>query len=63
MEVVKTAIEGLCIIEPRVFGDARGYFFESFNAREFAEKTRLQVKSVCKLRGGHHQLKCLLFCQ
>ena len=46
MEVVKTAIEGLCIIEPRVFGDARGYFFESFNAREFAEKTGLQVNFV-----------------
>lgn len=46
MEVVKTAIDGLLIIEPRIFGDARGYFFESFNAREFAEKTGIQVNFV-----------------
>ena len=38
MEVVKTAIEGVFIIEPKVFGDARGYFFESFSEREFKEK-------------------------
>lgn len=38
MEVVKTAIEGVYIIEPKVFGDARGYFFESFSEREFQEK-------------------------
>ena len=38
MEVIKTAIEGLVIIEPKVFGDARGYFFESFSQREFEEK-------------------------
>ena len=46
MEVIKTEIEGVVIIEPRVFGDARGYFFESFNAREFAEKTGMQVNFV-----------------
>lgn len=46
MEVIKTKIEGVLIIEPRVFGDDRGYFFESFNAREFAEKTNLQVNFV-----------------
>jgi dTDP-4-dehydrorhamnose 3,5-epimerase len=46
MEVIKTEIEGVLIIEPRVFGDARGYFFESFNAKEFAEKTGLQVNFV-----------------
>lgn len=46
MEVIKTEIEGVVIIEPRVFGDARGYFFESFNAREFAEKTGKQVNFV-----------------
>ena len=46
MEVVKTPIDGVLIIEPRVFGDKRGYFFESFNAREFAEKTGLQVTFV-----------------
>ena len=37
MNVIKTEIEGLVVIEPRVFGDARGYFFESYNARDFAE--------------------------
>lgn len=46
MEVIRTAIDGLLIIEPRIFGDARGYFFESFNANEFAEKTGLQVNFV-----------------
>ena len=38
MEVIKTDIEGVVILEPRVFRDARGYFFESFSAREFGEK-------------------------
>lgn len=38
MYVVKTAIEGVVIIEPRVFKDSRGYFFESFSQREFDEK-------------------------
>ena len=41
MEVIKTAIDGVVIIEPRIFKDARGYFFESFSEREFVEK-------VCK---------------
>jgi len=40
VEVIKTAIEGVVIIEPKVFGDARGYFFESFSQREFEEKVR-----------------------
>lgn len=35
MNVVKTDIEGLLILEPRVFADARGYFFESFSQRDF----------------------------
>lgn len=38
MEVIKTAIDGVLIIEPKVFGDARGYFFESFSQRDFDEK-------------------------
>ena len=38
MEVIKTAIDGILIIEPKVFGDKRGYFFESFSQREFDEK-------------------------
>lgn len=41
MEVSETEIEGLLIIQPKVFGDERGYFFESFSLREFEEK-------VCK---------------
>ena len=40
MEIVKTEIEGVVIIEPRIFEDARGYFFESFSQREFEEKVR-----------------------
>lgn len=46
MEIIKTNIEGVFIIEPRVFGDSRGYFFESFNAREFKEKTGLDINFV-----------------
>ena len=38
MNVIKTDIEGVLILEPKVFGDARGYFFESFSQREFDEK-------------------------
>ena len=38
MEVIKTDIEGVLIIEPRLFRDTRGYFFESFSEREFKEK-------------------------
>lgn len=41
MNVIKTGIEGVVIIEPRIFNDARGYFFESFSQREFEKK-------VCK---------------
>lgn len=65
MEVIKTDIEGVFIIEPKVFGDNRGYFFESFNVREFAEKTGKEVNFVQDnesmsrygvLRGLHFQL-------
>ena len=38
MNIIKTDIEGVLIIEPRLFRDARGYFFESFSEREFEEK-------------------------
>lgn len=64
MEVRKTNIEGVLIIEPKLFGDNRGYFFESFNAKEFAEKTGVDVtfiqdnESKSKygvLRGMHFQ--------
>lgn len=46
IEVKITDIEGVLIIEPKVFGDARGYFLESFNAKEFAEKTGLNINFV-----------------
>lgn len=46
MIVNKTEIDGVLIIEPKVFGDERGYFFESFNAKEFAEKTGLEISFV-----------------
>lgn len=38
MEIIKTALEGVVIIRPKIFGDARGYFFESFNQKGFTEK-------------------------
>lgn len=40
MNIIKTDIEGVVIIEPRIFKDARGYFFESYSKREFDEKVR-----------------------
>ena len=38
MDIIKTEIEGVLIIEPKVFSDKRGYFFESFSQREFEQK-------------------------
>ena len=63
MNVIRTAIEGVLIIEPKVFGDARGYFFESFSQREFEEKvgkvTFVQdnesMSSYGVMRGLHFQ--------
>jgi len=43
MNVIKTKIEGLYIIEPRVFKDARGYFFESFSQRDFDEQVAIPL--------------------
>lgn len=40
MNVIETSIPGVVIVEPRVFGDSRGYFFESWSQREFDEKVR-----------------------
>lgn len=40
MNIIKTIIDGVVIIEPRIFEDSRGYFFESFSQREFDEKVR-----------------------
>lgn len=63
MEVIRTAIDGVVIIEPHIFRDSRGYFFESYMQREFDEKVR-QVNfiqdnesksSYGVLRGLHFQ--------
>ena len=43
MNVIKTSIEGLYIIEPKVFGDNRGYFFESFSQRDFDEQVAIPL--------------------
>lgn len=63
MEVIKTALEGVVIIEPRVFKDARGYFFEAFSQREFDEKVRPiqfvqdneSMSTYGVMRGLHYQ--------
>ena len=64
--VTKTAIPDVLILEPRVFGDARGFFYESFNAKDFAESTGLDVSFVQDnhsksakgvLRGLHYQIQ------
>lgn len=63
MEVIKTAIDGVVIIEPKVFKDARGYFFESYSQREFEEKVRKinfvqdneSMSSYGVMRGLHFQ--------
>ena len=46
MKVLKTAIEGLLIIEPTLFGDSRGYFFESYNKQRFNEAIGLDINFV-----------------
>ena len=46
MEVIKTELEGVLILEPRIFTDGRGYFFECYNQREFLAKTGLDVTFV-----------------
>lgn len=63
MEVIKTALEGVVILKPRIFKDERGYFYESFSQREFDEKVMpirfvqdnesMSVKNV--IRGLHYQ--------
>lgn len=66
MKIIPTALPDLLILEPRVFGDARGFFMESFNARTFAETTGLTLSFVQDnhsrsqkgvLRGLHYQLE------
>ncbi len=63
MDIIKTDIEGVVIIEPRIFKDSRGYFFESFSKREFDEKVApvdfVQDNESCSsygvMRGLHFQ--------
>lgn len=66
MQILQTAIPDVLIIEPRVLGDTRGYFFESFNKRAFARATGLDLDFVQDnhshsikgvLRGLHYQTK------
>ena len=66
MQVVQTSLAGVLILEPKVCGDARGFFFESFNARRFAELTGINAPFVQDnhsrsakgvLRGLHYQIK------
>ena len=65
-QVTSTPIEGVLILEPKVFGDARGFFFESFNARDFEQATGVQRSFVQDnhsksakgvLRGLHYQVQ------
>lgn len=55
MNTIKTDIEGVVIIEPRIFKDARGYFFESYSKKEFDEKVApvdfVQDNESCSTRG------------
>ncbi len=64
--VTPTAIPDVLVLTPKVFGDARGFFFESFNKRDFAEVTGLDVEFVQDnhsrsarhvLRGLHYQIQ------
>jgi len=66
MNVIKTPLDGLLVLEPRVFGDDRGFFFESFNAKRFAELTGITAEFVQDnhsrsakgvLRGLHYQIQ------
>jgi len=66
LEVTPTAIHDVLVIEPKVFGDERGWFTESFNAQDFSMATDLNVEFVqdnhslsrqWTLRGLHYQLE------
>ena len=66
MNVISTSISEVLIIEPRVFGDSRGFFFESFNQKNFGQATGLDVNFVQDnhsrsvrgvLRGLHYQIE------
>ena len=56
MELIETGIEGLFILEPKVFGDSRGHFFESYSRRDFRRLTGLDIEFVqdnqsCSVKG------------
>ena len=66
MKIIPTDLPEVCIIEPTVFGDARGFFYESFNAKKFAELTGVNLTFVQDnhsksaknvLRGLHYQIQ------
>jgi dTDP-4-dehydrorhamnose 3,5-epimerase len=66
MNVISTSISEVLVIEPKVFGDSRGFFFESFNHKNFSQATGLDVKFVQDnhsrsvkgvLRGLHYQIR------
>ncbi|MBO9997750.1 MAG: dTDP-4-dehydrorhamnose 3,5-epimerase [Cyanobacteria bacterium SID2] len=66
MNVIQTDIPDVLLLEPRVFGDDRGFFFESFNQRVFEEKAGVQMQFVQDnhsrsrqgvLRGLHYQIQ------
>ena len=66
MNVIQTNLPEVFIIEPRVFGDDRGFFYESFNAKKFAELTGVEASFVQDnhslsaknvLRGLHYQIR------
>jgi dTDP-4-dehydrorhamnose 3,5-epimerase len=66
MNVIATEIPAVLILEPKVFGDQRGFFYESFNRRTFAEKTGVETDFVQDnhsrsarnvLRGLHYQIQ------
>lgn len=65
-QVTATPIDGVLVLEPKVFGDARGFFFESFNARDFEQATGIKEifvqdnhskSSKGVLRGLHYQVE------
>jgi len=66
MQALPTSLSGVFILEPKVFGDTRGFFYESFNARRFAELTGITTPFVQDnhsksarhvLRGLHYQIR------
>lgn len=66
MQITRTTIPDVLIIEPKVFGDSRGFFYESFNQKAFAEATGLDLQFVQDnhsrsaknvLRGLHYQIQ------